>query len=149
MHYVLIKQTFRKVRMIDRLNRYPTKLQSGSKRSSKPAWYSKFDCMVGILATSRCGLLHCVQAFFKLRCQQLRPRLLKQLHYNWKTALYSDTGLNQHQKSPSHVKCYLDWKEFLSRRSNKTTVIDLLTDEHARQIGLQEKREYVRLNPSV
>jgi len=113
-----------------KLTRYPTKTQAGAHRSFRVRWFSHYDWI---------EYSQQADAAFCYACRHFPAvGLTSDVAFtskgfsNWKKAHFTDGGF------AAHIQAYIAWQEFQSGRT-KPAVVDLLGDEHMRQINANRR----------
>lgn len=119
-----------------KLTRYPTKTQAGAQRAFRAQWFSQYDWLE--YSQQADAAFCCACRHFPAVGLTCDVAFTSKGFSNWKKAYFTDGGFAVHGKSPAHIKAYVDWQEFKSGHA-KPAVVDLLTDEHRRQINANRK----------
>lgn len=120
------------------LSRYPSKLQSGAKRSFQSAWYEQHEWLEYSQKLDAAFCYACRHFSVPGSCPD-RAFTVNGFN-NWKKAQYTDGGFSSHCKSECHVQAFIAWRDCKNRDASKS-VFSLLTDERTHQI--KDNRHYI------
>lgn len=122
------------------LNHFPKTTYGKRTRSFVSSWYTDNPWLEFSVSQNASYCFAC--RHFSLPGSKENPFTCKSGFFNWKKALFKDSGFKLHSKSEQHANAMYAWAEYKRGVQRNKTMLDSLNERRKQQV--EENKNYIK-----